>query len=62
MNVQKIKADLNKLTSKFKDKFSDIPDEDLFFIEDKEIELWRKRDQKLTKTKEDLRRMLSKSE
>ncbi len=56
MNTQMIKGSWNELKGKLKQKYADLTDDDLLYIEGKEDELYGKLQQKLGKTKEELQR------
>ena len=54
MNTQTIKGNWNELKGKLKQKYADLTDDDLLYVEGKEDELYGKLQQKLGKTKEEL--------
>lgn len=56
MNAQTIKGNWNELKGKLKQKYADLTDNDLLYVEGKEDELLGKLQQKLGKTKEELER------
>lgn len=56
MNAQTIKGNWNELKGKLKQKYADLTDDDLLYVEGKEDELLGKLQQKLGKTKEELER------
>lgn len=58
MNAQTIKGNWNELKGKLKQKYADLTDDDLLYVEGKEDELKGKLQQKLGKTKEELEREL----
>ena len=60
MNKLNIKENWNELASKLKQKFANLTDDDLLFKKGKEEELWGRLQNKLGKTKEQLRKMISK--
>lgn len=55
-----IKGNWNEISGKLKQKFATLTDDDLLFAEGKEEELLGRLQQKLGKTKEELREMISK--
>lgn len=52
--TDKIKGNWNELKGKIKQKYADLTDDDLLYVEGKEDELLGKLQQKLGKTKEEL--------
>ena len=60
MNIQKIKGDWNQAAGKLKQKYANLTDNDLIFQEGKEEELLGRLQNKLGKTKEEIRKMISK--
>lgn len=60
MNSLIIKGNWNELSGKLKQLFANLTDDDLLFIEGKEEELLGRLQQKLGKTKEELREIISK--
>lgn len=60
MNTFTIKGNWNEISGKLKQQFADLTDDDLLFKEGKEEELLGRLQQKLGKTKEDLRKLISK--
>lgn len=60
MNDFKIKGNWNELKGKLKQKYSELTDDDLIFAEGKEEELLGRLQQKLGKTKEQIKEELSK--
>ena len=54
MNAQTIKGSWNELKGKLKQKYADLTDDDLLYVEGKEDELYGKLQQRLGKTKEEL--------
>lgn len=60
MNELKIKGNWNELIGKLKQKFADLTDDDLLFVEGKEEELLGRLQKKLGKTKEEVHDMLEK--
>jgi uncharacterized protein YjbJ (UPF0337 family) len=60
MNKLKIKGNWNETAGKLKQKFANLTDDDLLFAKGKEEELWGRLQNKLGKTKEELRKIISK--
>ena len=60
MNKLNIKGNWNELAGKLKQKFANLTDDDLLFKKGKEEELWGRLQTKLGKTKEQLRKIISK--
>jgi len=60
MNKLNIKGNWNELAGKLKQKFANLTDDDLLFKKGKEEELWGRLQNKLGKTKEELRKIISK--
>jgi uncharacterized protein YjbJ (UPF0337 family) len=60
MNSLIIKGNWNELAGKLKQQFANLTDDDLLFKEGKEEELLGRLQQKLGKTKEELREIISK--
>ena len=60
MNKLNIKGNWNELAGKLKQKFANLTDNDLLFKKGKEEELWGRLQTKLGKTKEQLRKIISK--
>lgn len=54
-NSTEIKGNLNELKGKLKQKFAELTDDDLLFEEGKEDETWGKLQQKLGKTKKEIK-------
>ncbi len=54
MNAQTIKGSWNELKGKLKQKYADLTDDDLLYVEGKEDELLGNLQKKLGKTKEEL--------
>jgi len=54
MNTQTIKGNWNELKGKLKQKYAELTDDDLLYVEGKEDELYGRLQQKLGKTKEEL--------
>jgi uncharacterized protein YjbJ (UPF0337 family) len=59
MNSQTIKGHWNELKGKLKQKYADLTDDDLMYVEGKEDEMLGKLQQKLGKTKEELEQELN---
>jgi len=59
MNSQTIKGNWNELKGKLKQKYANLTDDDLLYVEGKEDELYGKLQQKLGKTKEDVQREIN---
>jgi uncharacterized protein YjbJ (UPF0337 family) len=59
MNTQTIKGNWNELKGKLKQKYANLTDDDLLYVEGKEDELYGKLQQKLGKTKEDVQREIN---
>ena len=60
MNIQKIKGDWNQAAGKLKQKYANLTDNDLIFQEGKEEELLGRLQAKVGKTKEQIRKVISK--
>jgi uncharacterized protein YjbJ (UPF0337 family) len=60
MNTLTIKGNWNEIAGKLKQQFAQLTDDDLLFKEGKEEELMGRLQQKLGKTKEELRNIISK--
>ncbi|MGD1045129.1 MAG: CsbD family protein [Bacteroidota bacterium] len=60
MNTFTLKGDWNEIAGKLKQQFANLTDDDLLFKEGKEEELLGRLQQKLGKTKEDLRKLIAK--
>ena len=54
-NSTEIKGNLNELKGKLKQKFAELTDDDLLFEEGKEDVTWGKLQQKLGKTKKEIK-------
>ena len=59
MNKLKIKGNWNETAGKLKQQFANLTDDDLLFQKGKEEELFGKLQNKLGKTKEELRKIIS---
>ena len=60
MNKLTIKGNWNEIAGKLKQQYANLTDDDLLFKEGKEEELLGRLQTKLGKTKEDLRKIISK--
>jgi uncharacterized protein YjbJ (UPF0337 family) len=60
MNALKIKGNWNETAGKLKQRYANLTDDDLLFKEGKEEELLGRLQNKLGKTKEEIRKMISK--
>ena len=60
MNTLTIKGNWNEVAGKLKQQFANLTDDDLLYKEGKEEELMGRLQQKLGKTKEELRKIISK--
>jgi len=60
MNKLNIKGNWNEIAGKLKQKFANLTDDDVLFKEGKEEELLGRLQQKLGKTKEEIRTLLAK--
>jgi uncharacterized protein YjbJ (UPF0337 family) len=56
MNSTTLKGQWNELKGKLKQKYADLTDNDLLYVEGKENELWGRIQQKIGKTKEEVMR------
>ncbi|MFV8345318.1 CsbD family protein [Flavobacterium sp. ZB4P13] len=54
-NSEEIEGNWNELKGKLKQKFADLTDDDLLYEEGKEDEMWGKLQQKLGKTKKEIK-------
>ncbi|HEU4496704.1 MAG TPA: CsbD family protein [Flavobacterium sp.] len=54
-NSEEIKGNWNELKGKLKQQFADLTDDDLLYEEGKEDEMWGRLQQKLGKTKKEIR-------
>jgi uncharacterized protein YjbJ (UPF0337 family) len=62
MNSTILKGKWNELKGKLKQKYADLTDNDLMYVEGKENELWGRIQQKIGKTKEDIMRDMEEEE
>ena len=60
MNILKLKGDWNEAAGKLKQKYANLTDNDLIFQQGKEEELLGRLQTKVGKTKEQLRKIISK--
>ncbi len=60
MNTTELKGDWEVQKAKLKQRFADLTDNDLMFLEGKKDEMLGKLEVKLGKTKEELRKILDK--
>ncbi len=60
MNTRTIKGDWNETAGKLKQQFGNLTDDDLLFKKGKEEELLGRLQKKLGKTKEEIRKIISK--
>ena len=58
MEKLKVKGSWNEMKGKLKQKYGNLTDDDLTFAEGKEDELYGRLQQKLGKTKEEVRRVI----
>jgi len=56
MDTQELKGKWNELKGKLKQKYADLTEDDLMYVEGKEDELYGKLQQKLGKTRDELKR------
>ena len=59
MNTTEIKGNWNELKGKMKQKFADLNDDDLLYEEGKEDELYGRLQQKLGKTKDEVKKFIA---
>jgi uncharacterized protein YjbJ (UPF0337 family) len=60
MNALKLKGNWNEIAGKLKQKYANLTDDDLIFNQGKEDELLGKLQTKVGKTKEQIRKIISK--
>jgi uncharacterized protein YjbJ (UPF0337 family) len=60
MNLLKLKGNWNEAAGKLKQRYANLTDDDLFLIQGKEEELLGRLQTKIGKTKEELRKIISK--
>lgn len=56
MNTEQLKGSWNQLKGKLKQKYADLTDDDLMYVEGKEDELFGKLQKKMGKTKEEIKK------
>ncbi|GEC73178.1 Uncharacterized conserved protein YjbJ, UPF0337 family [Flavobacterium flevense] len=59
MNTTEIKGNWNELKGKLKQKYADLTDDDLLYAEGKEDEMLGKLEQKLGKSKDEVRKIIA---
>lgn len=59
MNTTEMKGNWNELKGKMKQKFADLTDDDLLYEEGKEDELYGRLQQKLGKTKDEVKKFIA---
>ncbi len=59
MNTTEIKGNWNELKGKLKQQYADLTDDDLLFEEGKEDELYGRIQQKVGKTKDEVKKMIA---
>lgn len=59
MNTTEIKGNWNELKGKLKQKYADLTDDDLLYEEGKEDELYGKLQEKLGKTKDEVKKFIA---
>lgn len=59
MNTTELAGKWNELKGVLKQKYSDLTDDDLLFVEGKEEELYGRIQQKIGKTKDEIKKMIS---
>lgn len=59
MNTTKIKGNWNELKGKMKQQYADLTDDDLLYEEGKEDELYGRLQQKLGKTKDEVKKYIA---
>jgi uncharacterized protein YjbJ (UPF0337 family) len=58
MNTSSLKGKWNEVKGKLKQKFADLTDDDLLYIEGKEDELFGRIQQKVGKSKEEVKKII----
>ncbi|RAR46535.1 CsbD family protein [Flavobacterium lacus] len=58
METTEMKGKWNELKGKLKQKYADLTDDDLLYVEGKEDELYGKIQQRVGKTKEEVKKMI----
>ena len=59
MNTTELKGKWNELKGSLKQKYADLTDDDLLYVEGKEDELYGRIQQKVGATKEEIKKMIS---
>ena len=59
MNTKELAGKWNELKGILKQKYADLTDDDLLFVEGKEEELYGRIQQKIGKTKEEIKKIIS---
>jgi uncharacterized protein YjbJ (UPF0337 family) len=59
MNTTEIKGNWNELKGKLKQKYANLTDDDLLFVEGKQDELVGRLEKKLGKTKDEVRKIIA---
>lgn len=59
MNTTELAGKWNELKGVLKQKYSDLTDDDLLFVKGKEEELYGRIQQKIGKTKDEIKKMIS---
>lgn len=59
MNSTEIKGNWNELKGKLKQKYADLTDDDLLYAEGKEDEMLGRLEQKLGKSKDEVKKMIA---
>jgi len=59
VNTTELAGKWNELKGVLKQKYADLTDDDLLFVEGKEDELYGRIQQKIGKTKEEIKKMIS---
>jgi len=59
MNTKELAGKWNELKGVLKQKYADLTDDDLLFVEGKEEELYGRIQQKIGKTKDEIKKMIS---
>lgn len=59
MEATKLKGKWNELKGKLKQKYADLTDDDLLFVEGKEDELYGRIQQRVGKSKEEVKKIIS---
>ncbi|GIZ08417.1 CsbD family protein [Flavobacterium sp. UMI-01] len=59
MNTTEIKGNWNELKGKLKQKYAELTDDDLMFAEGKQDELLGRLEQKLGKSKDEIKKMIA---